>query len=1212
MRQPPKPALFAFLLSLLVAATASQTLSNAAPPEPEWAATGDVLIKEEWFADIPWHQKLSTNDSNVIDVPFALPYEAIPTGLSGCPTDADETEKARCILRHGIVNVMGFRRTDRLYLDNEGPDSKRCTGGDCVQVKIDIQRFNTQTDTRCTATSTARTDTPCQPDRVTNDGNQGGPTDPNLPPIVPSFGFAITEATIFAPWRPWYMGHYCGYGVPSVTDSVCYDSYFTTQLQAFTNLAGGQNWPQNRGILFYPQDTNEQNSAGVPILFGLYCMKGSTECPMYVGKVDWLDGTNDKYDVIGCESGVFPPSGACEETDQQALRVEIDQKTARLDKNFEDAISEFNDIGRFAWGGETNPKDATIPGAPYLGYYDLLLSQTSPVNSTSGHKFQAARYVLPKRCTEPDFASARRGEAAGIDKLKNCTVNFEIHTSGFFDQWESLFPKGTSQRDMRVEIKKAMDGITNNQYGRTMFLMAGIPEQKIAAPFFVTDNSGRDFVSKLSLYDQIYGASIYTQYLPMVYPDGDKKLLQYYDNNLWHSYFMSNHMNQSPEHFIRGLSGRILWHNEFRSNLMYISHISGDSNGTAFEASLVHRDFPAGFQPADHKVPYHGNTCDSCHVRNGSGIPLGPNGKLTNIHTERGIPEDFRLKPDQTLDYTYTNGMHKQNDKPIVPSMKMVLFDLKAPTPRRAAVCDTNDHTTPASMDHPSGGFYKNKIMNFYGNSFHVNLEGQAPKRLPSYDLRYVEIGSAKDQNAGTGAPYEIVVIDPETKAPILRERQTEKGLITYTPKRAVVSNVNTGNRCEPGDIDPFAPLDSDWPLDCDDVNGPAVEAAINDRQVGYMHLLGKRLGNTPLIEMIPDQTIQAAQEAQVQSLTGNPGCYDLSAGTRAGPTLADLNYRSCKNERLGTGRDNCYIGRWGWIGDRASLEDQVANAAHVEQNISTKTSYNAIHPGAASVSELVRYNSPMCGPANLACELQTEANSDLTEEEVRNMATYQRWIGIPQRSEFQVEMAKVQDGEEIFNNLGCNHCHIIDKIPFVKNDNMLPDEEREKLGKLLIQENGDTDYPFVSYLGTDLLLHDMGYLSQVAKGPLKTDSNPRRRGSNNDDDSPYVKMRDEDGKIRPGFKAYFQLIRTPPLKGMRFNRFVTDSHHNKTNSTGLNGYEARAGCDFLLHDGRACDAIEAAFLHDGPAVKELGMIEELRKKTVEDLDKLRAFLYSL
>jgi hypothetical protein len=41
---------------------------DAAPPP----ATGDVLV-DEWYTDLPWHQKLSTLDSNLIDVPFVLP-----------------------------------------------------------------------------------------------------------------------------------------------------------------------------------------------------------------------------------------------------------------------------------------------------------------------------------------------------------------------------------------------------------------------------------------------------------------------------------------------------------------------------------------------------------------------------------------------------------------------------------------------------------------------------------------------------------------------------------------------------------------------------------------------------------------------------------------------------------------------------------------------------------------------------------------------------------------------------------------------------------------------------------------------------------------------------------------------------------------------------------------------------------------------------------
>jgi CxxC motif-containing protein (DUF1111 family) len=48
------------------------------------------------------------------------------------------------------------------------------------------------------------------------------------------------------------------------------------------------------------------------------------------------------------------------------------------------------------------------------------------------------------------------------------------------------------------------------------------------------------------------------------------------------------------------------------------------------------------------------------------------------------------------------------------------------------------------------------------------------------------------------------------------------------------------------------------------------------------------------------------------------------------------------------------------------------------------------------------------------------------------------------------------------------------------------------------------------------------------------------------------------------------------------------------------------------LHDGRACDAIEAAFLHDGPAIKKLSVIEALNGLTANQILQLRAFLYSL
>ena len=126
---------------------------------------------------------------------------------------------------------------------------------------------------------------------------------------------------------------------------------------------------------------------------------------------------------------------------------------------------------------------------------------------------------------------------------------------------------------------------------------------------------------------------------------------------------------------------------------------------------------------------------------------------------------------------------------------------------------------------------------------------------------------------------------------------------------------------------------------------------------------------------------------------------------------------------------------------------------------------------------------------------------------------------------------------------------------------------------------------PFLSYIGTDLLMHDMGYLSQVGHATQA--------------------IRDGDGVVLPAFRSYVQKIRTPALKGLQFNRFVTDSHKNTKTP-------ADPACDFLLHDGRACDAIEASFLHDGPAIRKLRVIEGLNGLTPNQVRDLRAFLYSL
>ena len=249
-----------------------------------------------------------------------------------------------------------------------------------------------------------------------------------------------------------------------------------------------------------------------------------------------------------------------------------------------------------------------------------------------------------------------------------------------------------------------------------------------------------------------------------------------------------------------------------------------------------------------------------------------------------------------------------------------------------------------------------------------------------------------------------------------------------------------------------------------------------------------------------------------------------------------------------------------------------------------------------------IRYKYPNCGAANKTC-VESSGNRDLTETDINRMAEYARWLGNPTRTDFQVSTKEVIAGEKLFRSVKCDTCHVIRKIDIVPEDTMLSEAFRVRLAKRvaladLAPPSGVSQAaatPFLSYIGTDLLMHDMGYLSQLA--------------------STTQSIRDQDGVVLPDFKNYMQKFRTPPLKGLRFNRFVTDSHKNTKPleaELGAKYPPVTPACDFLLHDGRACDAIEAAFLHDGPAIKKLGVIEGLNGLTPQQILELRAFLYSL
>jgi hypothetical protein len=417
----------------------------------------------------------------------------------------------------------------------------------------------------------------------------------------------------------------------------------------------------------------------------------------------------------------------------------------------------------------------------------------------------------------------------------------------------------------------------------------------------------------------------------------------------------------------------------------------------------------------------------------------------------------------------------------------------------------------------------------------------------------------------------------------------------TYQPLQVNLGQFQTDSGCKL--VAKPLIITNPWPRNCKDIDSAAIHEAIDGigntpPSVGFMLLNGKRLGNASAIEAIPNAAILGFNQNQIAALGATiAGEILWNAGSRDG--VDGEVQKNCKTASL----DDCYIGRFGWLGDRVSLEDQVANAAFVEMNMTTSQGYKKLYPiPFQNVPFPIRYNFPNCGPADRTC-VQSKGNADLSELDINRMAAYARWVGNPTRSEFTASLPDVIAGEAIFGQIKCNTCHVISKIDISDpNDTMLSKVFRDRLATRV--DNSNKVYPFLSYIGTDLLMHDMGYLSQVADVKV---------------DNMSESIRDSNGVVLPGFKDFAQKIRTPALKGLRFNRFVTDSQSNTKNPCSLEPTNTcDPACDFLLHDGRACDAIEAAFLHDGPAIKELGVIPALNGLNATQVRQLRAFLYSL
>jgi len=1097
---------------------------------PFWPGIDSKSIVDEWYSDVPWHQKLGTYAGNEIVAPLIIPYEALSNDAKTYCAIHD-FQRDRCMLEMGVVNVLGMRRIDTPYRKDDPRimAAAECKDGTCIEVRLEVSSFQAKSKGPSQGCDLEARTLGNEPQHRRNGFNDY------------YGGYVITDGSTYAPQMPWYMAHYCdaGFqaGLRDTQDPACYGDYLSPFNDGFAPrnvpLSPPLVWPEAQAWSVFP-------SAPPPAVSN-HCLGAKDPAT--------TDPPPPSYAPTKCTLAMAgfdlskPVSSALASLQYPRYNGNLFTWFNNALKAFGADFSEADLLRKFPWDGTPVSWETFLyPQAvqnPFLGQFndavvepvkncEVNLDGNDPPNCPETTQRRASQFLYPRQCNLGDLAG---GDVA---RLRRCGLNYELHHNGYLEQWpESFWP----------DVRSA--GMLANQYGRTSFLFAGVPGMQAPVPF----NKSADGDSGLNVYEQVYNASIFSLYLPIANEADRKRAFNgrnYTDAQFYHTLLMTNHMESDPAEFAEGIRGKVLWHNEYRTQGMY-EQSRPPINNPKFPTQM----FAASFDDTNAKAPFHNNTCDGCHVRNGSGVPINTANMLDAAI--RQFMDDKPYDPYPVKDYTFTGQIRP---------MKLVFFDLKRSTVNVDASRYSEPLSFPADLRVPGVApidnlYYNNKVMNFYGDSFHLNRAGYG------YAWNYKKVD-----------PNRLVVAADRTNAELGK---------TYELLQVALNTFQTDPSCQ---LLPSPGISNPWPSTCADIGDDAIHDAIDKKgEVGFMHLNGKRLGNLSAIEAIPNKAIQQFQADQAAVLgQAMAGEIVWNAGSRDG--VGGKVEKHCVTSSL----KDCFIGRFGFLGDRGSLEDQVANAAFVEMNLLTSEGYKKLYSSGKPVFP-IRYGYPNCGPADKACMAATKGNGDLSEADINRMAAYARWLGSPTRSEFQAALPDVVAGEKVFRQVKCDGCHVIRKIDIDPEDTVLTREFRDRLQTRVT----NTAKPFLSYIGTDLLMHDMGYLSQVGFASQS--------------------IRDTSGIVLPDYRNYVQKIRTPPLKGLRFNRFVTASHNNTRpplQPVGQPLLPPNPACDFLLHDGRACDAIEAAFLHDGPAIKKLGVIDGLIGLSKTQLRQLRAFLYSL
>ena len=210
-------------------------LGGAAVRAPFWPAITGTPVLQEWYSDLPWHQKLGTFAGNEIDQALILPYDALGDSEKALCTTLNLSQED-CMLELGVNNVLGILRTDTLYApdDPKIQAAKECQDASlpCIEVQLALSSFWT----RSTGSAVALLPRPFGTEPADANNYYGG--------------YTITDGSTYAPQMPWYMAHYCSsqfpVGVNDVQDPVCYGDYFSPMNNGFNPMGlGATDWPRS-------------------------------------------------------------------------------------------------------------------------------------------------------------------------------------------------------------------------------------------------------------------------------------------------------------------------------------------------------------------------------------------------------------------------------------------------------------------------------------------------------------------------------------------------------------------------------------------------------------------------------------------------------------------------------------------------------------------------------------------------------------------------------------------------------------------------------------------------------------------------------------------------------------------------------------------------------------------------------------------------------